>query len=279
MSPHAESHALASTTDLLASVTPAASATPAHDTSQHEASWWQSGLHNLQRSFENVHAVKHSLHPHGSALAGETALGSTAGASQAAPALQESEQMVDALRRAHPPGGIVGALGRLLGGFGVIGGGAELVHGYHELKAGDTLQGTLDTVAGLGGLGAGGLAMLNAPLAGAVALPAAGLGMMAYGNHMSREWNLFGEGADHRPRSSFDMVGDYMQQAYTGADKTLGGGVAGKVVGGAMAGMTGLATGTVAGAANVVMGVLGAGLGAGRFLKQAALAALSRRGS
>ena len=116
MSPHAESHALASTTDLLASVTPAASATPAHDTSQHEASWWQSGLQPAAQLRERPRRQALAA-PARIGARGETALGSTAGASQAAPALQESEQMVDALRRAHPRWG-VGALGRLLGSFG-----------------------------------------------------------------------------------------------------------------------------------------------------------------
>lgn len=247
----------------------------------HDGEAWQAGAHNLQRTMENIYApieFAHHLHHPG-------ALGSLAAESAvSAPALPEFGQMVGALQgtpttAAHPsaaasPRGLGSVLGSLSSVFGAV----ELAEGVHELGEGEKLQGTLDSLAGLAGIGSGGLALLGSSLAGVTALPAAGLGMVAYGEKKSREWDLLGHGHDGKPRSNFEVVSDFAQDAYTGVHDSFGRGIAGKVGGVAAAGVTGLATGTIATAANVLMGMIGAGLDAGRFIGRTAEALWHRDG-
>jgi hypothetical protein len=255
-------------------------ASPAH-AGNHDGETWQSGAHNLQRTMENIYApieFAHHLHHPG-------ALGSLAAESAvSAPALPEFGQMVDALHGtgpagAHPsPAGSPRGLGSILGGLSGVFGAVELAHGVHELGEGEKLQGTLDSLAGLAGIGSGGLALLGSSLAGVTALPAAGLGMVAYGEKKSREWDLLGHGHDGKPRSNFEVVSDFAKDAYTGVHDSFGRGIAGKVGGVAAAGLVGLATGTIATLANLGMGAIGAGLDAGRFIGRTAEALWHRDG-
>lgn len=278
MSQHAESSPLATTAHPL---------TAAHS-GEHAEPSWQSGAHNLQRTVENVYApieLAHHLRHHASlgglsGLAAESSalspLGGamTAESALAAPALPEYGHLVQSLRqtptapaRALPAGSLRG-LGPILGGLSGLFGALELAHGVHEIQEpkGDKLQGTLDILAGLGGIGSGGLALVGSGLAGVTALPAACLGMVAYGNKKSQEWNVHGAAPGQERRSNFGMVGQFAQDAYTGVHTSLGRGIAGKIGGVAAAGLVGLATGSVATAANLVMGTIGAGLDAGRFI-------------
>lgn len=274
MSQHTESNQHAPVSDAMShSPHPAAAAEP----------WWQLGAHNVQRTMENVAApIELWHHLHHPAAAGQasslSALGSEAAAVQStvasSPALPEYGQLVDSLRPAGPlpKAGGAGAglrgLGPLLGGLGAVFGGVEAMHGLHALQHGEWLQGTLETLAGFSGIGAGALGLIGASSASVAAPVAAGLGMLAYGDGLSRDWNIHGAGPGQERRSNFEKVGEYASTAYGACDQFFGGGILGKVTGGAAAGLVGLGMAPVAAAANLGIGVVGAGLGAGRFVSR-----------
>ncbi len=232
---------------------------------------WVKGLHNAQRTAENVYAPyelwHHMLHgtgkatrasaPAAGALAESTGSEMTAlveNVGRASAADQAAVQAGRALRT-------VSGTGRVLGGLGAVGGALELVEGFEELDSGEREQGGLDLAAGGLGLGSGGLALagISCP---PLAVGAAGVGAMAYGHKETKRLGVWGQNDKGENRSSWDFVRDATSAVYQNTNRKLGGGILGKIGGGMLAGTAALGTATDAVLGDLVGGVIAAGVGA-----------------